>query len=89
MMTMMKTKQPVIFVDADMVSTKLCVSAQEDAWVKMYVEAHEGLANVFAERAGELTLAAPRNRQVEFASMIEDLETWIRSMRERLGKKRP
>jgi len=41
--------------------------------LKGIVEAHEGLAQVFGERGGDLTLAAPVGRERELDELIDDL----------------
>src|SRR4051812_24750395 len=42
-----------------MVTRRLIVRARDVAFLKGIVEAHEGLAAVFAESGGDLTLASP------------------------------
>jgi hypothetical protein len=37
------------------------------------VEAHEGLAQVFAEGGGDLTIAAPAGRDAELDELVTDL----------------
>lgn len=41
--------------------------------VKGIVEAHEGLATFFAERGGDVVLAAPAERAAELRAFAEDL----------------
>lgn len=41
--------------------------------VKGIVEAHEGLATFFAERGGDVVLAAPLSRAAELRELAEDL----------------
>jgi len=60
-------------IDADMVTRRLVVRAKDVVFVKGVVEAHDGLANVFAESGGDLTLAAPRDREAELDALVKDL----------------
>ena len=41
--------------------------------VTTIVEAHEGLAVVFAESGGELTLASAADRELELDALVRDL----------------
>ncbi|EYF05713.1 DUF4911 domain-containing protein [Chondromyces apiculatus] len=43
-------------------------------FLKGIIEASDGLALVFAERGGELLLAAPQGRAEEFSELLQDLE---------------
>ncbi len=63
----------VVGIDADMVTRRLTVRAKDVVFVKGVVEAHDGLAHVFAESGGDLTLAAPRDREVELDELVRDL----------------
>jgi hypothetical protein len=56
-----------------MVTRRLLVSAEDVVFVKGIVEASEGLAQLFAEFGGELTLAAPASRESELDSLVFDL----------------
>lgn len=56
-----------------LVFRRLVVRAKDVVFVKGIVEAHEGLAHVFAERGGDLTIAAPRGRSAELAELVMDL----------------
>jgi hypothetical protein len=42
-------------------------------FIKGVVEAHEGLAVVFAEHGGELTIAAPEASARDLDQLLEDL----------------
>ena len=53
---------------------RLVVPAPHVMLVKATVEAYEGLAVVFAERGGELTLAYPPDREQEFVQLLEALD---------------
>jgi hypothetical protein len=56
-----------------MVTRRLVVRAKDVAFLKGVVEAHEGLAQVFAEGGGDLTLAAPADREEELDELVRDL----------------
>jgi hypothetical protein len=56
-----------------MVIRRLVVRAKDVAYLKGVVEAHEGLAQVFAERGGDLTIAAPTDREEELDELVRDL----------------
>lgn len=52
----------------------LVVEPSDVVFVKGIVEASDGIAMVFAERGGELTLAAPEGRGAELIELLRDLE---------------
>src|SRR5262245_23593473 len=52
---------------------RLRVAAEHVVFVKGVVEASEGLANLFAERGGELHIASPHDRAVELRELLLDL----------------
>ncbi len=56
-----------------MIWRRLVVRAKDVAFLKGIVEAHEGLAQVFAEKGGDLTLAAPVGREAELDELVRDL----------------
>jgi hypothetical protein len=56
-----------------MVTRQVLVRASDVVFVKGIVEGLEGLAQVFAERGGELTLAAPACRAKELDALVDDL----------------
>lgn len=56
-----------------MTTRRLSVRAPDVVFVKGIIEASEGLAVVFAERGGELTIAAPMERRADLAELISDL----------------
>ena len=57
-----------------MVARRVRVAAQDVVFVKGVFEASEGLGVLFAERGGELVLAAPESRAREFEELLSDLE---------------
>jgi hypothetical protein len=58
---------------AGLVSRRLVVRAQDVVFVKGVVEGHEGLAHVFAENGGDLTIAAAAGREAELDELVRDL----------------
>ena len=68
-------------VGAGMVTRRVVVRAKDVVLLKGIVESNEGLANVFAERGGELVLAAPEGRAAELDALIDDLCRELGAMR--------
>jgi hypothetical protein len=60
-----------------MVVRAVSVRPPDVVFVKGVVEACDGLASVFAERGGELILAAPHGREEELSELLADLEAEI------------
>jgi hypothetical protein len=60
-------------VGKGMIVRRLVVRAKDVAFLKGVVEAHEGLAQVFAEKGGDLTIAAPEGRDAELDELVRDL----------------
>lgn len=60
-------------VGEGMITRRLIVRAKDVAFLKGIVEAHEGLAQVFAEGGGDLTIAAPVGREAELDQLVQDL----------------
>jgi hypothetical protein len=56
-----------------MITRALVVRAADVVFVKGIVEASEGLAQVFAEHGGDLTLAAAEGREVELDALTAEL----------------
>jgi hypothetical protein len=56
-----------------LVTRRIVVRARDVAFLKGIVEAHEGLAQVFAMNGGDLTLAAPASRAAELDELVADL----------------
>jgi hypothetical protein len=56
-----------------MITRQVRVRTRDVVFLKGVVEAEEGLAQVFAERGGDLTLAAPAGRARELDELVEDL----------------
>ncbi len=64
---------PLRTVGAGMLVHHVRVEPEDVVFVKGLVEASEGLAGVFAERGGDLMLAAPRDREREIVAFLDDL----------------
>jgi hypothetical protein len=60
-------------VGEGMITRRVVVRAKDVAFLKGVVEAHEGLAQVFAEGGGDLTLATPAGREAELDELARDL----------------
>lgn len=56
-----------------MVTRRVLIRSRDVVFLKGIVEALDGLAQVFAERGGDLTLAAPADREAELDAVIDDL----------------
>jgi len=56
-----------------MISRRLVVRAKDVVFVKGVIEAHDGLAHVFAESGGDLTIAAADGREAELDELVRDL----------------
>jgi hypothetical protein len=64
-----------------MVSRRIVVRAKDVAFLKGVVEAREGIAQVFAERGGDLTIASPADRERELDELVDDLCAELGAMR--------
>ena len=69
----MSKKSVPPFVGPGMVTRQVVVRASDVVFVKGIIEALEGLAQVFAEKGGDLTLAAPISRAAELDAVVDDL----------------
>jgi hypothetical protein len=69
---MPRVSQPP-FVGDGMVTRRLLVPAKDVVFVKGIVEASEGLAQLFAEDGGDVTLASPACREAELEALVCDL----------------
>ncbi len=56
-----------------MIVRRIVLPSREVVFFKGVVEASEGLAAVFAERGGDLTVAAPVERERELDELLEAL----------------
>jgi len=67
----MKSVPPLI--GHGMVTRAIVVRAADVVLLKGIVEAHDGLAQVFAEHGGDLVIAAPADRARELDALVESL----------------
>lgn len=56
-----------------MVVRRIVLRAPDVVFFKGVVEASEGLAAVFAERGGDLTVASPADREAELDAVLDQL----------------
>jgi hypothetical protein len=64
-----------------MVTRRVLVRSEDVVFVKGILEASEGLAQLFAEGGGDLTLAAPACREEELDALVEDLVLEVGAVR--------
>jgi hypothetical protein len=74
------TKSVAPCIGPGMVVRRVLSPSHEVVFVKGIIEALEGLAQVFAERGGELTIAAPSDRARELDAVVDDLCAELRLM---------
>lgn len=56
-----------------MLVRQVSVAAPDVVFVKGILEASEGIAGVFSERGGELSIVAPAGREEELGELLADL----------------
>ncbi len=61
-------------VGEGLVARTLRVAASDAILVKAIVEAHEGVATVFGDGSGVLTIAAPCSREGELDELVAEIE---------------
>jgi hypothetical protein len=64
-----------------MVVRRITVRVADVVFLKGIVEAQDGLAQVFAEHGGDLTLASPADRERELDELVTDLCRELGAMR--------
>lgn len=69
----MKTPEGMAGLGAGMTARRLVVRAKDVVFVKGVIEAHDGLAHVFAESGGDLVIAAATGRERELDELVDDL----------------
>jgi hypothetical protein len=77
----MSRKSVPPLIGPGMVARNLVVRAKDVVFLKGIVEASEGLAQVFAERGGELVIASPVDREAELDALVADLCRELGAMR--------
>lgn len=60
-----------------MVVRRMSVAPSEVVFVKGIVEASDGVAAVFAESGGEISIVSPIGREAELAELLHDLSLEI------------
>jgi hypothetical protein len=70
---MSRSAGKLVGVGAGMICRRLVVRAKDVVFVKGVIEAHDGLAHVFAESGGDLTIAAAMGRDAELDELVRDL----------------
>ncbi len=69
----MSKKSVPPLIGPGMVTRRVRLRASDVVFLKGIVEGLEGLAQVFAEKGGDLTLASPAGRERELDELVEDL----------------
>jgi len=69
------------FTGDAMVTRRLVVRTRDVVFVKGIVEASEGLAQLYADSGGDITLAAPAGRAAELDVLVEDLVQEVGAIR--------
>jgi hypothetical protein len=64
-----------------MVVRRVVISARDVVFFKGVIEASEGLASVFAESGGDLSVAAPADRERELDALLDVLCAELSSVR--------
>lgn len=54
----------------DFVTFKVIASVRDVVFVKGIIEGHDGLAQVYAEKGGELFISSPRDREAELRALV-------------------
>jgi hypothetical protein len=67
------TEKKLTMPIGDLLVRRLRVRASEVVFIKGVIEASEGLAVVFAERGGDLTIATSASQKDEFDRILQDL----------------
>jgi Domain of unknown function (DUF4911) len=67
-------------LDAALVCRKVLVRDKDVVYVKGIFEASDGLGALFAERGGELIIAAPLSREEELDELLGDLERELQAV---------
>ena len=70
---MVKPPEGIAGLGAGMSTRRLVVRAKDVVFVKGVIEAHDGLAHVFAESGGDLVIAAATGRERELDELVADL----------------
>ena len=68
-------KRPVEMLLGGLVTRRVRVPAREVVFVKGVIEASDGVAVVFADRGGDLTIATLPSQKDELDRILQDLES--------------
>jgi hypothetical protein len=68
-------------VGEGLVVRRLILRAPDVVFFKGVIEASDGLAAVFAERGGDLSVAAPLGRESELDAVLDDLCAELKAVR--------
>lgn len=68
-----RTRSVKPLLDQDLAVRRMRVRARDAVFVKGILEASEGVGVLFAERGGELVLAAPHSRAASLDEIVADL----------------
>ena len=68
-------------LDHELETRRIFVQAKDVVYVKGILEGYGGVAAVFAQHGGDLTLAAPASRIAELDQLLADLSCEIPSLR--------
>lgn len=69
-----------------MVVRHVVLRSPDVVFFKGVIEANEGLAAVFAESGGDLTIAAPADREAELDALLESLCAELGAVRAPAGR---
>jgi hypothetical protein len=61
-----------LFVDG-MVVRRVLVHAKDVVYLKAVIDSREGLAHVFGESGGDLSIATPEGREAELDALLDEL----------------
>ena len=69
---MMARKAVPPCIGPGMVTRRIVIRSADVVFLKGIVEALDGVAQVFAEKGGDLTLASPADREAELDELVAD-----------------
>ena len=76
----MSKKSVVPMIGDQMIARRVLMHARDVVFLKGIIDAHEGLAQVFAEKGGELTIAAPAGQIADLDGLLTALQGEIAGM---------
>jgi Domain of unknown function (DUF4911) len=79
-------KQPVEMLLGGLVTRRVRVAAREVVFVKGVIEASEGVAVVFADSGGDLTIATLPSQKDELDRILQDLASETGALLEQIEK---